>query len=594
MKRFPLRTDELFAEQWMRLPNLASATESDYASVIAQCITIRRRMLQRMSERLPSEPHRTQERVTRWYFLSEPARVATLHDILRRRRVEFGPGGRLSYRDIVELGRALDVFHATSDPIRVGGVHRRNGDTRSIFCLSHLDCARHRLASDALRATARLHPRLFLYSGGEQSLRRWLEASLRDTQAVLTTDFPDFYLSLSRERLTSVTPLPRRVTKALLEIPLIKTTPKDANQEQPRQVYPSGLSRKVHCWCSFADWLSAQRTCAQALRDGWGILPGSPLSQITSQVVLHHIVVQLEDAAEGIEVGCYADNLIILLRDRYAKDVVIEALGQAVRDVIRDDCQKELLGRIRADDPRRGFEFLRYRVKQTRSEVRFSASRSDWEGVDNRFLDEVDLHDMDTVVERMLNRTRPLINDGACLRHPLRAAFRAGSVLGEPAFSAKSNALAPELEIYSDGAAEAGGGCGGWGAIIVAECGSTELQGGSALTTNNEMELLAAVSALESLPSPKRVHLLTDSRYVEDGLRRLPKRRQTWRTIAGKKLAHIGLWKRMAAQLERHTVQVEWVRGHGRCEGNVRADALANAAMAGEEAKRHRWDTKGC
>ncbi|MGE0294780.1 MAG: ribonuclease H [Hyphomonadaceae bacterium] len=591
MKRFPLRG--LFAEQWMQLPDLSGTAEGDYASVIAQCITIRRRMLQRMSERLPSEPHRTQERVTRRYFLSEPARVATLYDVLRRRRVEFGVN-RWCYRDVVELGRSLDVFHPSSEPIRVGGVHRRNGSTRTIFCLSHLDCARHRLASDALTATMRLHPRLFMYSGGERSLRRWLEESLPRAQVVLTTDFPDFFLSLSRERLTGVTPLPGRVTKALLEAPLVNTTPKDANHAQHRGVIPSGLSRRVLCWSSLSDWLSAQPTCAQALRDGWGIPPGSPLSQIASQALLHDILVKLENAAGGIEVGCWADNLIIPLRDASAKDAVTKALGQAVRDVIRDDCQKELLGRISADNPRDGFEYLRYRVQLTKNEVCFSASHSDWEGMDNRLLDEIDLHDEDTVVERALCRMRPLVNDVACLQYPLRAAYRAGALLGDPPLSPPSPSFDPEIEIYSDGAAEAGGGCGGWAAIIVVKDCVHELQGGLPLTTNNEMELLAVVSALESLNAPTRVHLITDSRYVEDGVRRLSQRQKTWRTISGKKLAHLRLWRRMAAQLERHEVFVEWVRGHGLCEGNVRADALAKSALATEEAKRHRWDTKDC
>lgn len=595
MKTFPLRSDSVLPDQWMSLPAMRpEATDDDFASVIAQCNKIRERMLDRMSRRLPDQTHRTKKRVIRQYFLSAPARVATLYLALSRRRVDIGPEQYWSHQRVLERGARLDVFHPTPGPIRVGEIFRQNGDPRTVFCQSHIDYACHRLAHDAVKAVMQFHPGLFLYSGGERALRDWLGKNLPQTQLVLTTDFPKFFWSLRREHLTSVTPLPRRVTKALLEEPIIlPAASKDADpQEGKSGIFPSALTRRISCWSFFADWLSAQPTCAQELRDGWGILQGSPLSQIASQAVLHPILTQVENAAEGVKVGCYADNLIVLLSDASTTAAVESALAQAVRDAIRGDCQSELLGRISADLPRRGFNFIGYRIALGRHGVKFSPSRGDWDGVDNRFLSDLDVvdHDEDTVVNRCLSRMRPLVNDASCLQLPLRTAYRAGALIGDPPLLPVAPPFEPEVEIYTDGSAVPGRGAGGWSAVINDAAGTTRLHGGSPLTSNNEMELLAVVLALESLAESKRVHVMTDSRYVADGARDLPKTSQTWRTTAGKPRAHTRLWKRLGKQLNRHEVAVHWVRGHAKCAGNIEADALAKKALADMKKKRHRWD----
>ena len=137
------------------------------------------------------------------------------------------------------------------------------------------------------------------------------------------------------------------------------------------------------------------------------------------------------------------------------------------------------------------------------------------------------------------------------------------------------------VEIFTDGACSGNPGPGGWGAVLRFRGVERELSGFEPSTTNNRMELMAAIAALEALKRPCRVRLCTDSRYVMDGITRWLadwKRRQ-WRTADKKPVRNIDLWKRLEAALERHDVHWSWVRGHAGHPENERADALARAAI---------------
>ncbi|HUK08183.1 MAG TPA: ribonuclease HI [Stellaceae bacterium] len=143
------------------------------------------------------------------------------------------------------------------------------------------------------------------------------------------------------------------------------------------------------------------------------------------------------------------------------------------------------------------------------------------------------------------------------------------------------------VDIFTDGACSGNPGPGGWGAVLRFRGVERELSGYAAETTNNRMELMAAISTLEALKRPCRVRLHTDSRYVMDGVTRwLPdwKRRQ-WRTADKKPVKNVDLWQRLEAALERHEVQWAWVRGHAGHPENERADGLARAAIAAARAE---------
>lgn len=145
----------------------------------------------------------------------------------------------------------------------------------------------------------------------------------------------------------------------------------------------------------------------------------------------------------------------------------------------------------------------------------------------------------------------------------------------------------PDLYAYTDGACSGNPGPGGWGAILIARDGDTvlkerELNGGAALTTNNQMELMAAISALEALERASAVTVVTDSSYVKDGITTWIHgwKKRGWKTAGKKPVKNEDLWKRLDAAQARHTVTWEWVKGHAGHPENERADELARAGMA--------------
>jgi len=137
------------------------------------------------------------------------------------------------------------------------------------------------------------------------------------------------------------------------------------------------------------------------------------------------------------------------------------------------------------------------------------------------------------------------------------------------------------VEVFTDGACSGNPGPGGWGAVLRWGEAEKEIWGGEAETTNNRMELMAAIRALEALKRPMRVILTTDSRYVRDGVTQwLPGwRRNGWKTAAKKPVKNRDLWERLDAAMHTHTVEWHWVRGHAGHPENERADDLARRGI---------------
>lgn len=136
------------------------------------------------------------------------------------------------------------------------------------------------------------------------------------------------------------------------------------------------------------------------------------------------------------------------------------------------------------------------------------------------------------------------------------------------------------VEIATDGACKGNPGPGGWGALIRSGAHEKELSGGEALTTNNRMELMAAIKALNALKRPCAVTLSTDSRYVMDGLTKWIHgwKRNGWRTADKKPVKNAELWQALLAAAERHQIEWKWVKGHAGHPDNERADKLASDA----------------
>ena len=141
--------------------------------------------------------------------------------------------------------------------------------------------------------------------------------------------------------------------------------------------------------------------------------------------------------------------------------------------------------------------------------------------------------------------------------------------------------MTPQVVIFTDGACSGNPGPGGWGAVLIHGQTEKEICGGEANTTNNRMELMAAIQALESLKRPCRVELHTDSQYVRNGITQwLPAwKARGWKTAAKAPVKNEDLWKRLDQARLRHEVDWRWVKGHNGHVLNERADGLARKGL---------------
>ena len=141
--------------------------------------------------------------------------------------------------------------------------------------------------------------------------------------------------------------------------------------------------------------------------------------------------------------------------------------------------------------------------------------------------------------------------------------------------------MTPQVLIYTDGACRGNPGPGGWGAVLIHGATEKDISGGELATTNNRMELMGAIAALEALKKPCQVELHTDSQYVKTGISewlRIWKARG-WKTTTKKEVKNEDLWRRLDAANQRHEVTWKWVKGHAGHELNERADELARKGM---------------
>ena len=138
------------------------------------------------------------------------------------------------------------------------------------------------------------------------------------------------------------------------------------------------------------------------------------------------------------------------------------------------------------------------------------------------------------------------------------------------------------VEAFTDGACSGNPGPGGWGAVLRWRGQEKELKGGEAVTTNNRMELMAAIMALESLKRPLTVDLYTDSQYLRQGITGWIHgwKKNGWKTADKKPVKNVDLWQRLETAANRHQVRWHWVKGHAGHPENERADALARQAIA--------------
>ena len=138
------------------------------------------------------------------------------------------------------------------------------------------------------------------------------------------------------------------------------------------------------------------------------------------------------------------------------------------------------------------------------------------------------------------------------------------------------------IEIFTDGACSGNPGPGGWGAVLHWRGHEKEIKGGAPETTNNRMEMMAAIRALESLKRPAQVRIHTDSTYLRNGITKWIQawKAKGWRTANKKPVKNVDLWRRLEAAIERHDVEWHWIKGHAGHPENERADRLAREGLA--------------
>jgi ribonuclease HI len=147
--------------------------------------------------------------------------------------------------------------------------------------------------------------------------------------------------------------------------------------------------------------------------------------------------------------------------------------------------------------------------------------------------------------------------------------------------TAPANSAETRVEIFTDGACSGNPGPGGWGAILRFKGQEKEIWGSANPTTNNRMELMAAIAALEALKRPSHADLYSDSTYLRDGITRYIHvwKKNGWKTADKKPVKNIDLWQRLEAALTPHRIEFHWVRGHAGHSENERADALARLGV---------------
>ena len=144
-----------------------------------------------------------------------------------------------------------------------------------------------------------------------------------------------------------------------------------------------------------------------------------------------------------------------------------------------------------------------------------------------------------------------------------------------------TGASTPHITIYTDGACSGNPGPGGWGSVLISGAHRKEISGGEPDTTNNRMELMAAIAALELIKKPGHVELTTDSVYVRDGITKWIHgwRRNGWKTADNKLVKNVDLWQRLDKAASTHMINWLWVKGHAGHPENERCDELARAAL---------------
>ncbi len=352
----------MIPHDWMHVS--APASQEAAALIIADCREKHREILRRMRSLPASVGRNRRKKLTRQWFHCQSARIGSYVLAIEKRGRTIGEGADqpmqviengLSLAPEADRGDTMIIQPADPDP--------SNEASRTICRFGDWDYARQRQAHDILKALTVLPPELFQYNGGEPAALQWMGRELQNAAVVLTTDFPKCFPLLPWELVENGLLTSRKVTRALLFEPWKRVKVKGFGPWKMGQWY----------WPAFYGGTTIGPDCAVEIGSGRGIPPGSALSSLVAQAVLHQMLGEDVFKLEGVRFGLWADNLVILLASRELEAPVLDGLAEMAKKHFDNSVMELFLQRTTSHLAGEAFVFLGRRMRVRRGELRLEA-----------------------------------------------------------------------------------------------------------------------------------------------------------------------------------------------------------------------------
>ena len=396
-------------------------------ALVRRCQRARQRYLLYVRAKAEQLGAHRRARVCRYYCAVEAFRIAALVHALEGQGIAVGAeGSKWSYRRVIEVGRQLSPYGA-EQWVGAIGVEKGDGDSRVTYAFSLLDRARQKLMHDIARLLTPLHPRQFLYKGGDPAFWNWLQSELPKANIVLVTDVPACHHVVDRDLVVKGLPLPSRAVQAQLIDP-----PKRARlvgpHGAPTGFYPFPSVSYAHTAHSAGDHVGE-------LVPGRGIAPGSALASLAAEVVVRDLLVSIEGAAHCAVAASFADNIIVLLQREEDVEPVKKALVVHGAPLFGNDASKELLRRAEHFPPDKMPAFLGRIPKLTRYGVILRACQSHLDRIETKAnadaVDATALDMGDRVTARLKGFGTRHAGDDRAVRHVIDLAWSIALDVGE-------------------------------------------------------------------------------------------------------------------------------------------------------------------
>lgn len=365
-------------------------TEQECVTAIAEC-EVRERQMQRALRQMSGRPRNAIKKAVRFYCTADCAKVAKLVQELRRAKVEVGKDKFWTARQVILVARALLRWDGpVIGPVQVRPF-RLDLKTRPVFRFCHpVERARQQLAHSALRAVAPLQPWAFLYNGGEAAALDWMRKRMAGAKAVLVTDFPSCFALLPWQVVENGSLLSKGASRSLLFDPW-----KQAKLTWPGPDKPDSIGRAF-----VSDTISVSN-CAHEIGAGRGIPPGAVLSPIVAQFALQDMLTEeLLAQFPSIEIGLFADNLVILLPDEKLIAPVLDRLTALATKHFDSIVAHEFRGRTLTYEPGAAFKVLGRMAIWKRGRISFEPLRGHCDRLIERVGGDLATSNFQTAIQR--------------------------------------------------------------------------------------------------------------------------------------------------------------------------------------------------